>query len=164
MKKILVLFCLICFSLPSFAYKPIPQAKRQEYNIEVQQVINNRYQSAIKQIDNDFIQAQLIYFNFLKNKNNGENYLAQLQNYDLIMDSAEFSLYYDVINITKKYVDISSEVPVTDWSGDLYAFLEPYFKNNNINTDNLYKISDYSSKKQKQINQYSEEIANYLYK
>lgn len=164
MKKLFILFCIICIGLPGFAYKPIPQTKSNDYHVEIQQIIDNRYPQAIKQIYNDFIQAQLIYYKFLKNKNEAQKCLMELENYDRIIESAEFSLYYDIIELTKKYVNITNEIPATDWSADLYSYLDPYFNHNKINTNNLYKISNYAAEKEKQIQQYSLEISNYLYK
>ncbi len=158
MKKVLALLIglLLSVNMCFAAYQPIPADKSKQYKAEVENYINKRYSSVIKeakQISND---AKRKYNKVMQNPKDSKIYMDFCtNNYDIIIDNPEFYLYTALIDITQKYAGFSdNEIPATDWSGVLRNFLDPYFKDNNIDTTKLQEIENLIAPEYKKIEQY----------
>lgn len=158
MKKVLVLLCVLVFNaLVCFAdYKPIPADKSKQYKAEIESYINNKYPSLIKEIKQISNDAEKEYNKVMQNPKDFKLYMDFCaSHYDMIIDNPEFYLYVALIDITQKYAGFSDdERPVTDWSGALRDFLDPYFKDNNINTTELNEIEQFVAPQYEKIEQY----------
>lgn len=154
MKKFVLLVVLIFFCMPVMAeYKPIPAHLSEQYKKEITKEIDKKYWYTKWQIYKIEWDAKSTCKKLLKNEITDNEYFAE--NIDMIIDSPLFFLYKDLTKITRKYVTITNETQfATDYSGTLYAFLEPYFKDNNINIDKLINLAVLTNKKHKQIMKY----------
>lgn len=148
MKKIIILFCLLVFTvLPVLAeYKPIPKELSNQYKAEMEQTIKVEVPKALKEVDKIFEEYQEKYIEALNNSELRDNIDGENP-----LDTPEFLLYVELINITNKYVPIKNDVPPTGWSGALYDFLYPYFQDNNVQLTEINMLSDYAGKKSKII-------------
>lgn len=162
MKNLFIILCLLFLSLPAFAdYKPIPISDSYKYKTEVERYIDNNYKYTLKNIDQIYSKSIISYKKVLKNKN---NYIAFTDAfYDQAIFYPIFNMFSDIIKITNKYVNLSNDIPATDSTGILYNFLEPYFKDNGINTQKIDALSKYAHNKQIQIEKYYKNAHNFIY-
>ena len=163
MKKLFILFVSFIFlCLPAFAeYKPIPDNLKEQYKNEVEQTINNKYKTILKQIDNIHTDAKNKYLIVKKNKDTYIDFAAA--NFDTAVFTPIFDLLSDIISITQKYTDLEPNIPATDYTGALYDFLDPYFSDNNIDTSKIDNLSKYARKKQIKIEKYYEKAHKFIY-
>lgn len=154
-KKIFVLiFCFVFSVLSCFAeYKPIPKEKSKEYKAEIEQIINAEYWNVINETNSIYTEADLLFRQAFKTPKNFKVY-ENLSNTDyiILISSPEFNLYKKLFVTTNKYVYIAPSELETDFIGDLYDFLYPYFKDNNINMSKLLVIAHYTASKENQLN------------
>ena len=162
MKKLIIILALILFALPVFAeYKPIPVERRAEYKAEIEQIINNKYLPIKKEIDNTYSEATIKYYAVMKNKSLYESFTDSF--YDNAVFNPIFYLFSDMLKITQKYVNIKNDIPPTDYTGALYDFLDPYFKDNNISTVKIDELSEYARTRQIKIEQYYINAHKFVY-
>ena len=141
MKKfVLFIFLFFVFSIPAFAdYKPIPKELSKQYKKEIENTIktefNIRYNN-IKTYDNQILAAK------------PENRYIVI---DMGLQSEIFDFYMALINITDKYINIKENISTTDFWIILSEIMEPYFKDNNINTRLVDKLILYSEKKEQYL-------------
>ena len=166
MKRILIiLLCFVLFCLPAFAdYKPIPKNLSSKYCEEITKTIDINYPITTKEIEQIASTSHKMYLEVYTNKvyyNRDLSSKYYSQNFEIHIDTPEFNLYKELLYITRKYVYLpDNEIPITDYSGGIYEFLLPYFKDNNINTTKLDKLGTLSAqtaaqieKEQTQLNQ-----------
>lgn len=157
-KKIIILLLLIIvISLSFIFYKKINKYKLpKQYKIEIEKLIDEQTPTTKKEINDIFIEAERKYQKVIKNPKNMNLYMDfATNNYDSYIFSPEFYLYMDLIKITQKYTKLKDDdIPPTDSSGELYNFLYPYIRDNNINTEKLDQLSDLSESKFKIIEHY----------
>ena len=166
MKKILVILFLFMFSLPAAGeYIPIPIDKQAQYREEVETYIDKQVPILKREINNDVKKAKKTYKKYLYDKNGlnlRSEYLDKLHTCWENADSAHTQIYIDLINITKKYVNIDNQIPATGFVQELDLFIMPYLENNNIKNINkiidLYHLSSYVDEK---IFYYINSIPNY---
>ena len=162
MKKLFVILSLIFLALPAFAeYIPIPANRQAEYKAEIEKYVNYKYKYTIKKINRIYAQANGKYQKVLKNHDTYMDFATS--NYESAIFYPILDLFSDMIKITKKYVNIPNGIPATDCTGALYDFLEPYLKNNNINTKTIDNLSKYARNKQKEIEQYYDNTHKLVY-
>lgn len=153
MRKILMLFILWCFALPCFAaYKPIPVDLSTQYKREVESVIKKQVPQAKQEVYQIFAQAQ----NYYRNKD-----VMELNDIEIAIGSPEFHLYLKIINLTNKYVYIQNDIPATDYEGELYDFLYPYFIDNNVDLTILNELINLCGAKQKEIQEMIKSLSRY---
>ena len=158
----LTIVLLISFCLPTWAeYKPIPKELSIQYKNEVEQIINNKYKIIISQINHIHTDAKNQYIMVKKNKDTYIDFATA--NFDTAVFIPIFDLLSDIITITRKYSDLEQNIPATDYTGALYDFLDPYFKDNNINTSKIDNLSEYARKKQIKIEKYYENAHKFIY-
>lgn len=166
MKKILVVIYLILFALPCFAeYKPIPKNLSAQYKAEITKTIDKEYPKAIKQVDKIHNEAYQKYLKVLENPKDMDVYMDfATNNYDSAIDTPEFYLFKKLINITNKYILLNKdEIPPVDYSGALYDFMEPYFKDNNIDTSKIDDLAKYSNQCYHEIEEYYDKSHRVVY-
>lgn len=162
MKKLLVLFCLIIFSLPVFAeYRPIPANLSKQYKAEMESMIDKGYPKAIKNVDDYVKRASIYHKRIMKNgyfSNNQMDVINLGFLYENCLPTAELDLYADLMKVTQeKYLGVKYEPIGTDWVGPLEDFLNPYFRDNNVNTKKLVDIAKYESQQGKIVKNYLDE-------
>lgn len=143
MRRLLILFVMLCFSLPCFAaYKPIPADKSKQYKTEVESIINKEVPKAKQEVYKIYVEAQRNYIN---------RNIDELNDAGSAIGSPEFHLYLKIINLTNTYVYIQNDIPATDYEGELYDFLYPYFVDNKIDLTKLNELINLCGIKQKEI-------------
>lgn len=149
MKKFIsFLFCILFLSLSAFAeYKPIPQNLSKQYKADIERIIDEEYPKALKQVDKIYNEAYKKYLKVLHNPKNIDIYMDFATcNYDTAVDTPAFNLFDKLIDITNKYISFNKyEIPPVDYSGALYDFMEPYFKDNYIDTSKIDSLAKYSN-------------------
>ena len=161
MKKLLVVFLIIFFSvLPCFAqYKPIPKELSSQYKAEMEQIIDNGYPIAIKNVDEYFLEANKYYQEILKGGYNYINHVNIVNLSEICIPAAELELYADLMKVTQeKYLNITYKGIGTDNINPFYDYLYPYFSANNVNTEKLKAITKYEKEKIQILKTYIEEI------
>ena len=154
MKKLLLIFLtFFFFCFPAFAeYKPIPSNLSKQYRDEITKIINKQYPVAMRETKQIRLKSHKMYLKVLKNKKHYMDYVTN--NFDMIINLGEFKLLSKIIAATDKYVEIKNDDALaTDYNGALLDFLNPYFKDNEINSDKLDKLGNFVYVKQKEIEQ-----------
>ena len=135
-----------------YVYIPIPEDKKAQYKAEVEAYIDKQIPIAKKKLKKDVKKAKKTYKKYWYDKNGlnlRSEYLDKLTKYGINADFTHAKIYIDLINITKKYVNIDNLIPATNSVQELDLFIMPYLENNNIkNTDKiiyLYKLSSWAS-------------------
>ena len=78
--------------------------------------------------------------------------------YENCLPTAELDLYADLMKVTQeKYLGVKYEPIGTDWVGPLEDFLNPYFRDNKVNTKKLVDIAKYESQQGKIVKNYLDE-------
>lgn len=164
MKKLLVVFLIMFFNiLPCFAeYKPIPKNLSKQYKAEITQIIDTQYPIAVHETEGIREEAHQLYLDVLNNKNLYMNYCAN--NFDMIIDNGEFHLLSKIIEATNKYVPIKNDDALaTDYVGSLLDFLDPYFKDNHIDTKKLDSLGVLSNIRYKEIEKEQADLHRFMY-
>ena len=164
MKKVFLVLLLIIFAtVPAFAeYKPVPENLSKQYKKEIEQIIEKQYPVAIRKTKRIRHEAHKKYLKVLKNKNLYMNYATS--NFDIIINIGEFDLLLKIVDNTDKYVKIKDEDALaTDYSGAILDFLEPYFKDNGIETKKLDYLGAFVNAKYKEIIQEQEHLHKFVY-
>ena len=163
MKKIFLIFLLLIFNQTAFAeYKPIPKNFSSQYKTEITKIIDKEYPNAIKKTKQTRCKAHKMYLKVIKDKKLYIDYATS--NFDIIISTGEFSLLSKIIDITDKYVKIKDEEALaTDYNGAILDFLNPYFVDNNINTEKLDKLGLFINKKRLEIIQEQEFLHKIIY-
>lgn len=166
-KKILILILLLCIPLSSFAnselYK-ISRKEKKQYIIEIEKIINDKYDDVISDIENKTKPIENIYKTFISNKNDMKLNKSLIEKLDIIysdFDSAEFYLYLSIINKTNEYVANKLTIPSTDYTGTLKYFIYPYLNKYKVNTEKLDNLSEITAKKSNAINKIKNEIIDF---
>lgn len=162
-KLILLLLSFLVISSPCFAeYKPIPKHLSKQYKKEIMQIINTQFPVAIQETEQIWEEAHKMYLKVLENRELYIDYATN--NYDTNIDIGEFNLLLKIITVTNKYVKISDENTLaTDYTEALMEFLEPYFKDNKIKTDKLYRLGVLINKRYKEIEIEQQILHRYIY-
>ena len=162
MKKLFVILSLIFLALPAFAeYIPIPANRQAEYKAEIEKIIISDYSHAKKNIDKISKKSSHIYNIFLKHPTNQtlrNKCIIELQQLEYTIDVPIFDLFVKLINTTKKYVNISKDVPSTGYYVELWKFMQPYFNDCNIDTKNIDSLSELATMQGKIIEKYCIDI------
>lgn len=159
MKKIFVIFLLMfCSILPCFSeYKPIPKELSTQYKADMEQIIDNGYPKAIKNIDEYFNEVEQKYFKLVKNGFDQELYWSMVP--EVSIYDVDLFIYDEMLKITQeKYLKNIYKSYGTDSTFATAEFLAPYIKDNNVNIDKLINIGNYASLKDKTIEKYSKNI------
>ena len=158
-----LILSLLISCLPVFAeYKPIPKNFSSQYKTEITKIIDEEYPIAIKKTKQIRCKAHKMYLKVLKNKKLYMKYA--LSNFDIIISIGESDLLSKIIYITDKYVKIKDEEALaTDYNGAVLDFLNPYFADNNINTEKLDKLGLFINKNYKEIIQEQEFLHKIIY-
>ena len=162
MKKVLLVILSILFITPVFGeYKPIPKELSKQYKMEMEETINKEYPKAIKKIDRHIKKADVYYSRVLKNGCHSD-YDMNAINLNLMYEfesGAILDIYDKLMKITqKKYLKESFKPFPVDYSGPFIDYLNPYFKDNNINTKKIDDIEKYESEKYQILKKYNEEV------
>ena len=145
-----------------YVYIPIPEDKKAQYKNEVTQVINKEYPVAINETQQIRDKAHKMYLEVLKDKKLYMDYATS--NFDIIISTGEFNLLSKIIDITDKYVKIKDEEALaTDYNGAILDFLNPYFIDNNINTEKLDELGIFIHKNYNEIIQEEEHLHKIIY-
>ena len=145
-----------------FSYKPISANLKTQYKQEIEQIINKEYPIAIKKTEQTRSKAHEMYLKVLKDKKLYMDYAVS--NFDIIISTGEFDLLSKIIDATNKYVKIEDEEALaTDYNGAILDFLNPYFIDNNINTEKLDNLGAFVNKKHKEILQEQEHLHKIIY-
>lgn len=159
MRNLLVVICLMLFALPCFAeYKPIPKNLSAQYKSEITSTIDKEYSKAIKEADKKLLQAQNIYIQ-CKLKTYKNDCFSDLDLQMVYIDNIESNFYMSLINKTDEFIKIKQNIPLTDFSGELYGFILPYLKNHNINLVNVDKLSEHTYNNTKIIENYIKQLS-----
>lgn len=159
MRKLIIAFCLILFVLPCFAeYKPIPKNLSAQYKAEITKTIDKEYPKVVKEADKEFLQAQNIY-NQCKLKTYKNDCFNDLDLQMVYIDNIESNFYMSLINKTDEFIKIKQNIPLTDFSGELYTFILPYLENNNIDLTSIDKLSKHLYKNTKNIENYIKRLS-----
>ena len=135
----ILLLCIIC--LPVLAeYKKIPQDVQQTYQIEINNVI-----------DREVIKSKKNIKLATKEIDSEKDIIIRRVLVEQTVPSILCDFYKTLIVTTGKYVDIEKDIPATDWYEELQKFMEPYFKDNNINTSKIDSLIKYANQHQNQI-------------
>lgn len=155
MKKILLLFLILFIGLPCLcAYRPIPSDKKLEYKEQMTNYIDTNYIDTANKTYNNYLEAQTTFYQFLKTKQPKDKDKI-IECYEWGVDEPLFFYYKGLLELTQKFANIPlDELPATDYSGDLYEFLEPYFKDNNINTKKFDELAEFAHFTEKRIEKY----------
>ena len=145
MKKLLIIFLSLFLFLPAMGeYIPIEKSKSKEYKKEIEQVIDSKvpiYKKQIVKLFDEFKEEQK------------QSQLKTDDEYTLLWDEIVFKLYFDLIDITEKYVGkniIYGEFGSEDFA-DLYYAMKPYFKDNKINTSKINALFKYIKTEHKKL-------------
>lgn len=155
LKKILILFLLMCFNV-CFAAQ-IPVSKQAQYKTEVESFFNKEIPGIKKSINSTYINAKNLHSSYRANTNKMV-FTNKLYDYMNDINSEELYLYIEIADITNKYVNVENEKPATDFIGDWYDFITPYLNQCNISTKPLIEVSDVSGKALNNIYSYIEEV------
>ena len=143
-------------------YKPIPEHLCSQYKQEVEETINTQYPIAIKKTEQIRKEAHGMYLKVLQNKSLYMNYATK--NYDMIIYSGEFEFLSKIIDITDKYVKVNGDDAIaTDYTGALLDFLDPYFKDNKIDTAKINHLENFVYAKYKEIEKEQDALHTYIY-
>lgn len=163
MKKLLVLFCMLTFSvIPVLAeYKPIPVHLSKQYKAEMESIIDEEYPTIIKDIDDLVKEAKLLHDKLLKYGYNFEDYNNLQLSSEIAIWGFDGALDTKLIKFTQnKYFNYHYE-PVT--IDDFYTYrdyLYRNFKENNVDTKKIKEIIKYESSQNKIIEEYIRHIQN----
>ena len=162
---IFVLFAVLCAN-PCFAKAhKFSKASQKAYADEIETFLANEIDKSKAEANIWYLKANTIYAQFLKDKNQmkrNSEFITTLELYEEDITSPEFDLYSKLIDITKLYdISIINEVPATDYAGELYNILIPYFQKNNVNYTKLNELSDDIAQKAEKIAQFRNEIYDY---
>lgn len=142
-------------------YKPIPAELSKQYKVEIEQIIDSKYKSSLDDISKRANDAHKMYLKVLQNKKYYYDYC--FENFDMTVDTAVFNLYSTLLKTTNKYIEAKDPTLSTDCTGNLYDFLNLYFKANNVNTSKLNQLNSYARKKQEEILQEQENLHKFIY-
>lgn len=145
MKKLLIFILSFLLFLPAMAqYTPIEKSKSKEYRNEMNQTIDAKipiYKKEMVKLFDEFKEEQKL------------SKIRSEEEYTLIEDEIIFRLYFDLIDITEKYVgqDALYNKLASDDFTELYCALEPYFKDNKINTSKIKSFFEYIKAEHKKL-------------
>lgn len=163
MKRILLLILFIFLCLPVFAdYQPIPKQLSAKYKAEMENIINNEYPLAIQKVDEYVNEANTYYKRVLLKGYNSDNQMNAI-NLNLLYENgfptADLDIYSKLMKVTQeKYLKVNYSPIATDWVTPYADFMQPYFKDNNVNTKKLDEIVNYESKQSKVVKTMLEEV------
>ncbi len=136
----------------------------QHYKSEVETYLSVEVPKSKKEMDKIIKEADGLYENFLKNSSKKlslQDYGQQLNDYESALDSVEFKVYADILDITDKYLLIPFGGYPTDWSGALAKCFYPYFEKYNVDDSQLIELGNYIEQKQNELNKISKKISDY---
>lgn len=156
MKKIVVLFLFLFFSLPCFAeYKPIPKELSAQYKADMEQRINIEVPKAKKTVDSIMIEAKSLHSRLLTNGYNDVDY----SNLQLL---SEVAIWGPAGNVDTALIKYSQKKyfgykykPIT--LADFYEYRDYLYKTfteNGISTQKISELLDYQSSQNKIIEKY----------
>ena len=150
-KVILIMVTIILTSIPVFAdYKPIPKNLNEQYKKEVTKIIDTQYPVAVRETKQIRRKAHKMYLKVLKDNSLYMDYVTN--NFDINISIGEFNLLSKIIDLTDKYVKIKDDTALaTDYNGAILDFLNPYFKDNKIETKKLDNLGILVNTKYKEI-------------
>lgn len=124
------------------------------YKSQIEKTIEEEFPKTKKLIDTEVANAKETYKKYRKDKNRQENfdeYVFLMQDYQRGIEALETTFASKLIDVTANFNDIGNKIPATDFAGTLYDFLQPYFKENNIDYKKCDKLSEYVVIKIKEI-------------
>ena len=149
-------------SLSDFSKDDSKQKRSVElYKLEIEKTITYEIPKTKKLIDKEVSNALKTYKKYLKDKNREkkiDEYVFIMQDYQRGIESCEVIFLSKLIDVTAKYINIENKVPATDYAGTLFVFLQPYFKENNINYEKYTELSEYVSIKISEIDNLIEKM------
>ena len=164
MKKIFIVISVIfLFCNSVFAdYVPIPENLSEQYKKEVTKIIDTQYPVAIRKTKQIRREAHKMYLKVLKNKDIYMDYATN--NYDMMINIGEFYLLSKIVDVTDKYVSIKNDDALaTDYNGAILDFLDPYFKDNKIETKKLDNLGIFINMEYQKIIQEQEHLHKIIY-
>ena len=134
----------------------------KQYKAEVTQFIDTQYPIAVHQTEQYRIKSHNLYEKVLLDKSLYIDYATS--NFDMNIENSEFEMLSQILAITNKYVNIKGDKSLsTDFSGSLMDFLEPYFKDNKVDTHKLNSLSALINIRYKEIIQEQESLHKFMY-
>lgn len=128
--------------------------QEEAYKSQIERIIEEDFPKTKKLIDIEVANAKKIYRKYLKDKNKKENveeYIFLMQDYQRGIEEHEFMFLSKLIDITADFNNIENKIPVTDFAGTLFDFLQTYFKESNIDYKKYDELTEYASIKIKEI-------------
>ena len=103
-----------------------------------------------------------MYLGVLQNKTLYLDYAVK--NYDMNIYAGEFEFISKLIDVTDKYVKVKGDDAIaTDYTGALLNFLDPYFKDNKIDTTKINNLENFVYIKYKEIEKEQDNLYRYIY-
>lgn len=128
----------------------------------MEQIINIQYPIAIKKTIEIRKEAHDMYLGVLQNKTLYLDYAVK--NYDMNIYAGEFEFISKLIDVTDKYVKVKGDDAIaTDYTGALLNFLDPYFKDNKIDTTKINNLENFVYIKYKEIEKEQDSLYRYIY-
>ena len=157
---IFIVMLSILFVLPVQAHdRTISQNLSLQYKQEIESIIDKEYPKVIKDIDNLVKEAKSYYINMKKNGFNIDDYDNLTLIAEICVPAADLNLFSELMKITQeKYLNEKYTPIGTDSTNPYWDFLYPYFKNNNVDTAKINKITIYENSKIKEIEKYIKRI------
>ena len=158
LKKIIVLVLLMFFNVCYAAQ--IPASQQAQYKAEIEKYAASRLPEIKRETDKEFRQAQFMHNLYLIYKHSIDisKYSDKLYDHINNINTLELYFYLDIVDITEKYVKIKQNMPATDSTGDLYAFVLPYLQQGKVNMNNIDEVFFYTGEKTDKIYKYIEEL------
>lgn len=166
MKKIIVITCLVLqICIPVFGeYVPIPEILGKQYKTEMEQIIDEEYPKAVKNVDKLVLQAKGIRNNLLKSGYSPECYMQLVLISEADLPAADVDMFVRLTKVTmEEYLEKSYKTTGADDSYYLESFLFPYYKAYSIDTKKLVKLEKYIDKKINVVEKYVEDVKNFYY-
>ncbi len=161
MRKLLILFVLLCFSLPCFAaYKPIPADKSKQYKAEVESIINQEVPKAKREVEKETKYATGLYNKIMRNNlaNNSQEYIDMTLTQEIVIPFVVARVYSEIIKATAGY----STAITTEFGTDDYTPLEdeimPYLKANNVDTGKIDELKELVNQRYLLIQGYADKV------
>ena len=156
MKKIIIfIFLAIIFSINCFSSDfKISDKFKNNYRNEIHKIIKTELPKTKKNIDKEYSNALKVYNTYKSDKNKSKNvdkYIFIIQDSQRGIEEYETTFISKLIDVTDKYINISKDIPPTDFPGTLLDFIIPYFDANNIDYNQINKLDSYSAYKIKEL-------------
>jgi len=140
-------------------YKPVPADLSRQYKTEMEQIIDEEYSKAIKDVDILTSRAKFLYNKILNEDGKYEDYTELTLIPETALPAVDVDLFTRLVKTTQeKYLDKKFEQV---WFGNSYyldIYIYPYLEKPNVDTRKIIKLNKYTDKKIRIIEKYLKEI------